>query len=282
MIDIEGTNYKLMLIDTNVIREVVKNNMRERETLLDIMACENVLPCISIISLFEIRKRPDIFDRFLDVFSVVPFLLIKPQNQVFEEELREYPNPKAKSIIAFSFSPFNLDPNANTKVFLSKLFSERDVVRVETKWEKHGKKESLKSILSLKKNFVPRTGGANISDAKRFVQGSLPQYVGLTAPRWMSKNKQIFLNLNPDAFPSIQVMLLNVYYCFYDDTRRWEENDIFDILINSTVAYMDIIIAERFQAEVMRKVKKTLELVSHLQVESVGFLRYPESCVQTT
>jgi hypothetical protein len=262
-----------MLLDTNAVSEIVKNKNSE---LNFVDALENsTLPCVTTTTLFELRKQNDIYEKFLEVFSILPFFLIKPQNQVFEQELLHYPNPKVENVIAIAFSFLNEDPNAQPRAFLNKLFSDSAVLEVERNWQRKWKKESLDRILGLKKNFQPRFSGPNANDANRFVREAILQYIVLTAPQWASENQENLLSLQMEAFPSIQMMLYNVYYCFYGETRKWKDNDVFDILINSTAPYMDTVVTESFQADVLRKTRSSTKFASHLNILTTSFLREP-------
>jgi hypothetical protein len=69
------------------------------------------------------------------------------------------------------------------------------------------------------------------------------------------------------------MILYDVYFCFYDETRKWKESDIFDILIISTAAYMSTVITEGFQAEILKKVKNIAEFATHLEVLTISSLK---------
>jgi hypothetical protein len=264
-----------MLLDTNAISEAAKNKQGEGKNLIRLMTTENIFPCVSIHSIFEIRKRLDVYEKFLDVFSLVPFLLLKTHQQIFEEEVKKYPTPDLKEIVGFAFSFVNKDPLANTRTFLTKLFSDPEVLRTERAWDKELKIESMNSIISLKKNFSMSRSSSNAFDADRFINESLPQYIIFTIPRWVFADKKRFINLQSNAFPSIIMMLYNVFYRFYDDKRKPEENDIFDMLITSSTPYMDIVVTEGFQAETFRKIRNgdKNDFLRRLEIKTLSYIR---------
>ncbi len=53
-----------------------------------------------------------------------------------------------------------------------------------------------------------------------------------------------------------------VFYKFYVDNRRPSRSDAFDIIISAPTPYVDAIVTERHQAEVIRKIKQRDSFVS--------------------
>jgi hypothetical protein len=50
--------------------------------------------------------------------------------------------------------------------------------------------------------------------------------------------------------------LYTVFYKFYVDKRKYTTTDIFDIIISAPTPYVDAIVTERHQAEVIKKIKR--------------------------
>ena len=231
-----------------------------------------MIPCISIWSILELRQRKDIYNTFIDLFSVVPFILVKDPINLLQDEINFYPEPANVEPISFVFSMFNSDPNANLSIFMKKLFSHPGVRRSENSWNGTWKRESLDAMLSLKKNFKPQGDRYNANDAKRFVDQATPQYITAQSPKWVkeliNEGKVPFA----DAFPSVKMALYTVFYRFYAEEREPEEQDVFDILIGNVAPYLDGVITERFQAEIYRKVKRRDKFLKHLTIDTISIL----------
>jgi len=265
---LNGTIYKLCLLDTGIISEIVKD--RGLRSFLGKLLVENYLPSISIWSVLEVRQRDDIYSGFLDLFSIVPFVMLKDSYNVFFKELEFYPNPNRITPIAFAFSMLNKDPNAHLKPFMQKLFSHPEILKSESAWNTGWKNDSLEMMLSLKSNFKPRKTTYNASDAKRFIEIGIPQYVTAFAPDWVQSEN---FNFDPNAFRSVKMAFYTVFYRFYGEQRSPEEQDVFDILIGNIASYVDRLITEKFQAEIFRKVKNQDSFLEHLEIGTLNDLR---------
>jgi len=69
-----------------------------------------------------------------------------------------------------------------------------------------------------------------------------------------------------DSFPSIKMTAFTVFYKFYTDERRPQESDPFDIIISSVLPYVDTVITEKHQADVLKKIKLQDKFIESLEV----------------
>jgi hypothetical protein len=70
-----------------------------------------------------------------------------------------------------------------------------------------------------------------------------------------------------DAFPSVKAATFTVFYKFYaDKTRKASVSDAYDIIISSAAPYVDAIITENQQAEVLDKTKRRDDFLGDLRV----------------
>lgn len=93
MIDINGTQYKLCLLDTNCISEMVKKTEVVLRHVFEVLNPSEYIPCFSIFTILEIRQRDDIYEQFLKVFSTIPCIILKSLDLLFQDEVAFYPNP---------------------------------------------------------------------------------------------------------------------------------------------------------------------------------------------
>ncbi|HSJ85825.1 MAG TPA: hypothetical protein VK909_01360, partial [Anaerolineales bacterium] len=92
MVVINGTQYKLCLLDTNAVSEMIKNRNSEFQKFLNNLFREGFVPSFSLFSIIELRQRQDLFSEFLDIFSVFPSVILKGHQQMLEEEIKNYPH----------------------------------------------------------------------------------------------------------------------------------------------------------------------------------------------
>lgn len=87
---IGANNYKLILLDTNAIREIVTNtNMSGKGFLENFFTnpSDKYAPCFSIYNVIELMPYQDIFDKFLNFFSIMPCFMIFTVKNVFQREV---------------------------------------------------------------------------------------------------------------------------------------------------------------------------------------------------
>lgn len=270
MITINNNNYKLGLVDTCILSRILNNPNSEMKSFMNKITNSDsmILPCITIWSVLELRARKENFQKFIDFFSIIPFCMLKTPDAILNEEFQNYPYWNKVDPILFSFSMFRPE-NESLEYFLNQIFSKKEVISSEKNWKYKWKRETLNNILSLKKNFISKNKNLNSEDAQKFINEALPQYVISHNPMWakqrINQNEEIIF----DAFPSAKAGLYTAFYRFYVANREPEIQDIFDILINNSVPYLDYVVTENFQADILRKIKKADEQFSHLIIETI-------------
>lgn len=274
MIKINNNNYKLGLLDTCIISEILNNTLDEMQSFFSKITKSDsmILPCVTMWSVLELRSRVEHYQKFIEFFSVIPFCMLKTPDAILNDEFQHYPYWNKVDPILFSFSMLR-PKEESLEYFLNKIFSQPEVISAEKNWKNKWKRDTLKSILSLKKNFVPINKNLNAEDAKKFIDEALPQYVISHNPIWAKQRIDQKEEIIFDAFPSAKAGLYTVFYRFYVANREPEIQDIFDILINNVVPYLDYVVTENFQADILRKIKKADVQFSHLEIETIKDLR---------
>lgn len=133
--------------------------------------------------------------------------------------------------------------------------------------------QTLDSILSVKSNFDRSDASVNTSDARRFVDEAGPCQLARMHGSWV--HDQLGQGVVPlvDSFPSLKASLFTTYYRLYDDNRVPERQDVVDILNSAAVPYMDGVVTERLQADILRKVRCREAFLEHLEVSTLSDLR---------
>jgi hypothetical protein len=94
VVTLNGTEYRLCLLDTNAISEMVKR----RESLGRFLAWSlesrtHYIPCFTVFTVLELRRKPGLYELFLERFGPLASMLLKGHEELLEEETRAYPDP---------------------------------------------------------------------------------------------------------------------------------------------------------------------------------------------
>jgi hypothetical protein len=267
-----GNIYKLCLLDTNALSEIVKNPTKEGRGFKKNFGPGSYAPCLTVYNLIELRRKEKIFEAFLDFFSKYPNFLLKSMKQIVEEEFISFNSRLPLSPLLNSFSPVGQNSSYMLKDFIDKFFINPEIGDLEKKWRSN-EEEILSVWLENKRNFNPERLTANAVDAERYVKEAGIQTLIHYSPERVQNilKKEQFPNLS--LFPSISVMLYSQYYRFFDPKRKFSSQDVTDIMIIAVAPYIDAIVTEKFQAEIFKKIKKRIPQLKNLEVATLSDLR---------
>jgi hypothetical protein len=266
MLTMNGTDYRLCLLDTNAISEMVKRPPVLRRFLA--WAHENrpwFVPCFSPFTLLELRRSHVLYREFIERFGPIPCLLLKSHEQLLEDEVRNYPNPSTIDPTLLGFAVLGGEGNQMAKV-LPSAFGTDSLFEQERMWNE-SQDEIVEGIGSLVPNFPPERDTYTHAEVRLFLE-----FTGLTqlffrAPGFAEKIVGSDEVLNVDAFPSLKATGYTVFHKFYSDrTRKPTPSDAFDIIISAATPYVDAVVTENHQAEVLRKTMRQDDFVGDLSV----------------
>lgn len=267
-----GKEYKLCLLDTNIISEISKNPSTIGRIFFKKLSEDSWIPCITSGSLFEIRKNTIVYNQFLEVFSIIPFFVLKPFIVLYEAEKDMYDKNGFASPIQLSVSFTNNDPKLQLKGFMENIFSRSEVIESE-KHRRNDESQVLDNWISRIENYNPESDVANSKDAEKYVNEAAYQTIikldiDLDSDfiRKIVENQE---SIDISKFPSVLLMLYSQYYRLYDPGWKSAPQEVTDVEIMSAVPYMDVVITENFQAEILRKTKNRTKL---LDLESLQIL----------
>jgi hypothetical protein len=265
MITLNGHTYKLCLLDTNVVSEMVKRPDPIMRNFFETIKPNKYIPCFSIFTILELRERDDVYQRFLEAFSEIPCLILKSLDQLFHDELTAYQDHKKVSPILIS-SPGVLAPkNQKLADILILAFAMTDIRELADKWNSQ-KGSILEGILSLVKNYPPKSKKYTAREIRSFVEIAGFQQIAYRAYNFAQPIVNEGKSVMVDSFPSIKMMAFTVFYKFYTDERCPQESDPFDIIISSCLPYVDIVVTEKHQADALKKIKQQDKFIESLEV----------------
>jgi hypothetical protein len=248
-----------------VISQILRKDDSAGRGLLRYIA-DGYVPAFTVFTLFELRRRPEIFDAFLEFFDECPCILLKGYDELFEAELAAYPEPSAVDPVVMGFSRFNRDKGTSLRGLIERAFLDPPTLAREAEWPRL-KDELLAGWLEIKPNFQPRSGGHTGSDGVEFVELASWEQIARRALEWFRRQHDRGVIVDSHAFPSVRMTLWTVYFRIYIAQNRVPEpQDVFDALISTSAPYLDAVVTENFQADIYRQAQKHDPCLKHLEV----------------
>lgn len=272
MINLNGTDYRLCLLDTMAVSEWVKNGDafgRFLSWMLD--APPIFVPCLSVFSVVELRRSPSVFHRFVELFDVVPWMMLKGYDQLQDEEISLYPDPSSIDPTLLGFTALGDEGNLTRN--LPAILDSPELLERERYWNQ-GQRDVLDGVLSLVKHYPPDGSKYTPREIRTFLEMVVFTQIAERDPAFARSIHENEEAVQIDAFPAFKAMAYTVFHKFYvDTTRKAAPSDVFDFIIAAVTPYVDAIVTEAHQAEVLRKVKRLDSFVAELQVMTIRDFR---------
>lgn len=263
-----GRSYRLCLLDTNTLSEILKRPATEGRGFIERFPPSSHVPCFTPYNLIELRRRPDLFQAFLNFFTYYPSFITQPHQAILAAERESGPDVPAESILLRAFTPFGAD----LRQFITSVFADPGIANAERDWRKNNQ-DALDTWLSRKANFSRTSPVANAKDAKHYVNDAAIDTLIQLDPEWVKD--QLATGHTPAAsrFPSLQVMLYSQYYRLFDPHWQGSSQDVTDVCIVACAPYVDTIVTENFQAEILRKICRRIPRMENLEVATLRDIR---------
>ena len=262
------TKYRLCLLDTNAMSEMV---LRPEGMFLHFLEWAvqddkpTYIPCFTVYTVFDLRRKPQLFARFIRHFSPFACVMLRGYNDLLNEEVAHYPDPSQIDICSLAFTPLggegNLLPNLPT------LLNMPEHAKKEDEWNREAP-EIVKGMVSLVQNHPPAGSAYTDDEVKTFVSTAALQQVALHGHTgFVQRIHSTGQAVDIDAFPSMKSIAYTVFHKFYaDPTRKPPDSDAFDVLAASTFPYVEAVITEAHLAETLKKTKRRDTFLEDLQV----------------
>lgn len=270
-------NYKLIALDTNVIREVSMNNENYKKKLFEefILGEEAYAFCFSIYNVLELRPYADIYEKFVDFFSFIPALMLFPYSLILTKEAECYKNGMDFIIdnsIANAFSSAGKGKSYNFRAFLEGIFEDEslmDVVNVElaqlpcvaNQWNK----QRNDAIALLKANGYP----LNMINDKCYRNNEEATII----KDLRLQNIQVNNNSDYKKFPATRIMEYSQFNRVHMTKKNITANDVVDVQLSSIAPYIDAVITEKFQSNVYKKARSFITELKQLEIYTLKDLK---------
>jgi hypothetical protein len=274
VIAINGNDYRLVLLDTNALSEFAKQGESLRHFLTWSSAQPMFVPCFSLFSVLEMRRRPDVYGRFKELFRVLPCMLVKSHEQLLEDEVRCYSDPSGIDPTLLGFSM--LGGEGMDLIRVLDTASDEEFFRGQEKYWNDGAQDIVEGIASLVANFPPDGDTYTRDEVRHFVEIAGFSQVAMRQLDFAKEMVEIDNQaVSIGAFPSVKATTYAVWHKFYADrTRKWTRSDAFDIIIAAAIPYMDAVVTESHLAESLRKTKRLDDFIEHLTIHTLRDFRH--------
>lgn len=255
MLTIGKNQYKLILLDTNAIHEIVQNSHLSGKGFLEKFCKGGYCSCFSWYSLVELKPKADIYAKLKEFFGIVPTLLIMPYKAILQ---REY--DANKTGIKFVFDTdivFQVTPKFLEQAFskggalLSTVESElKEAPKVARIWQNQRSVDSIayKHLQQHESDIVRKF----LCECGIYREGDAFSIKNLPAARLMT-----FIQITKTHGQRKPVVV----------------NDVVDTMISAIVPYVDAVITENNQANLFKQAKSFISELSDLEIYTLKDIR---------
>jgi hypothetical protein len=267
-----GNTYNLCLLDTNALSEIVKHPTCEGRGFIECFPPSCWVPCWTIYNLIELRRAEGVYEDWLSFFSTYPCFLLKPFEQLLSDEVAAHPCGPTICPLAHAFAPLGVNTSYDLRAFVDRLFSDPLVASLEQTWTED-QQRTLDIWSAGKTTFEHTNEDANARDADTYVLHAGVEAVARSHPEWVEPFHKSGSVPDLRMLPSLQVMLYSQYYRLHGPQWSQRPGEVTDVQIMAVVPYMDAVVTERFQAEVLRKIRHSVRGLDRVRVATLRDLR---------
>ena len=275
MLAVGDTEYPLCLLDTMAVSEMVKRPEGAFRNFLDWShrADPQIVPCFTIYTLMELRRKPVLFDQFVERFDPFPCVMVKGYAHLLEDEVAAYPDPANVDPCAIAFTPLGGEGNQLSN--LPYLLDLPQHAKQERQWNEAGP-EIVEGMVSLVSNYQPAGDTYTRDEVRHFVWLASFSQLVYHAEEFVQQMLDSGQEIDMDAFPTLKAMTYTVFHKFYADADRTPSNsDAFDVLIAGALPYVEAVITESHLADALGKTKRRDHFLDQLEVFTLRDFRQP-------
>lgn len=264
-----GSEYQLLLLDTNVLSNIVKNKNHEFENLIQQFLSKKYAPCFSFQSIIEIRKsslggKDELYKSFIELFSIVPCLMVYPYQQITNQEIENF--IIKKSSIDFNkalnaFSPLGKDDSYIFDKWVDSVIGKLgSTIEIE-------EKENIDTAINWNLEKYSLQSKHQVIPYPLFEKAFFRNFFAIARPEI---NSMIY---SPNDFPAIKAMCITKFDRMFKMSKVINVNDVYDVLISAAIPYMDAVIMEKHQIDVLRQNQLNLSQLSKVKRYTLANLK---------
>lgn len=253
MIEINQKKYKLCLFDTNALSAFLQ---RPEEWIIYFnqeFSLSDTIICYSIFTLSELYYRQELFEKYIEFFSLFPSALLDGHESIFQKEMQAY--QKTEFVNPVVLAPCSIcGEGLSQKEKLEKVIKKSGFID-KTKYWKNAQEDILEGMIELKKNYPPKNGKYTVKEIEDFNLYASTSQIGMRNRPFAQKILDSGQFIDIAQFPSLKSTSYIVFYKFYPDDRKPLSSDVFDIMISALLPYVDYFLTEGNLYDIIMKIK---------------------------
>lgn len=267
-----GTVYRACQLDTNALSEMAKRPAVEGIGYLERFPPDRYVPCMSVYSLFEIRRHSRVYSGFLEFFRNIPIVLLLPYRSIVWAELRSKSPLLFSDLVAYWFASHVRSKSVGLDTFIDQLFASPAIAHEEQS-RAANEQSVLRDWLTMKSNFKPSRETPTAKDADRYVDEAYLHALAATDSEWMSGQLASGVIPKVSQYPGVQVMLYSQYYRLFEKSWHAKPSEVTDVMMSCCSPYVDAMVTERFQANVLSKLKQKVRGLESIEIARLRDIR---------
>lgn len=255
MIKLNGKDYKTIVLDTNAIRRMLDDDKQFlTQYLKEFILKEPHAIIISIYTFVELRPFEDIFQKFLNLFDMVPFFMGFPEESIVKAEyeyLQMDKEPELCNGMIYSVTSVENTMHEVNELFIKGIIDPNleqfvdDLDEITMAWNDN--KPSYNSI-------------KNTADYRKYELDTIRKDV-INHLGGIKGIEDIKLS----HFPSMRLMEF-VLFKKSKVKKPMVKNDVMDTRISSIIPYADKVITENQQADFFKQSKSLIPQMRNLEI----------------
>ncbi|RAU92167.1 hypothetical protein [Paenibacillus sp. YN15] len=264
-----GKAYNLVYLDTNALSEISKNQFGCQVGFMKKFPATQYAPCFSVYNLREIKQATKAYEHFIEFFSNYSFLLLVDYRTIIREEMLAYNTIYKPNIILSAFNYDDVKDQNSFRNLLSNLWNDEFISQLEIE------DQNIKNLAELwGKRRTPNINNPLFSS--RSTKFSNDYQIDNTLlllhhlePQWLRENMPILIN----KFPAARVLIFTHFKKIFQANTEVKKNDVFDVMISSVCPYIEAIVTESNQADVLKQGRKYIKELNKLSILKLREIR---------
>lgn len=256
-----GSQYNLILLDTNALSEISKNIRDSQSGFINRFPSNKYAPCFSTYSLFELRKADKAYQAFVEFFSTYPCLILQPYKHIIIEEIKSYKTNSKPEIILNAFVSNGENETYDLQLWLDHMWGNKSLVN------EINKNSNEYSIVA--GGWQKQRKNSALTYSKSFEEGCLRNFLFSIDPIWVKNNS----TFDVYEFAGTRMMLFSQFMRVHKSKKLLGGNDVNDVMISAVIPYIDAIITERSQAEVIKQAKSKIPQLKNVEISTLSEIR---------
>jgi len=262
---------RFVYLDTCIYSHLAKNTQLWNDLRAFLFANDLCL-AVSSGNLAELADAKGLHRTLADLLLLMPSAMIKPWDDILDEEVAAHPERRAASLF---FHPFNqLLLEKDGRQTLLGLFGAKDLSKARRDQLRDARRV-LPLHRKLKPNFPPsKSGKYTRQQAGEFAAGIVMQWLAGTHYEFLASFKERVQDLHTEVFLSVRLLALVNFYKYYLGRREPAKlSDFGDEFHLAYIPYCELAIMERDLCNVLNQIGRHQDVLDSTIVRNIEFLK---------